>query len=82
MNCRDIVCKPVETWRDVLINDFEEGIFRLHPELGEIKQRLYDLGAVYAAMSGSGSALFGLFREPVQLPFPDMFTWRSPLTTT
>lgn len=82
MNCRDIVCKPVETWRDVLINDFEEGIFRLHPELGEIKQRLYDLGAVYAAMSGSGSALFGLFREPVQLPFPDMFTWCSPLTTT
>ena len=64
-NCRDIVMQPVETWRDTLVNDFEEGIFRLHPELGEVKARLYDLGAVYAAMSGSGSALFGLFRETV-----------------
>lgn len=79
-NCRDIVMQPVETWRDALVNDFEEGIFRLHPELGEVKARLYDLGAVYAAMSGSGSALFGLFREPVELPFHDMFTWTSPLT--
>ena len=80
-NCRDIVMQPVETWRDILINDFEEGIFRLHPELGEVKARLYELGAVYAAMSGSGSAIFGLFREPVELPYPDMFTWFSPLTT-
>ena len=82
-NCRDIVMQPVETWRDELINDFEEGIFALHPELAEVKQRLYDLGAVYAAMSGSGSAIFGLFREPVELEssFPDMFTWCAPLTT-
>ena len=82
-NCRDIVMQPVETWRDELINDFEEGVFALHPELAEVKQRLYDLGAVYAAMSGSGSAIFGLFREPVELEssFPDMFTWCAPLTT-
>ena len=82
-NCRDIVMQPVETWRIELINDFEEGIFALHPELAEVKQRLYDLGAVYAAMSGSGSAIFGLFREPVELEssFPDMFTWCAPLTT-
>lgn len=78
--CRDIVMQPVETWRDELVNDFEEGIFHLHPELGRVKQQLYDLGAVYAAMSGSGSALFGLFREPVELPFPDTFTWCAPLT--
>jgi 4-diphosphocytidyl-2-C-methyl-D-erythritol kinase len=80
-NCRDIVMQPVETWRDELINDFEEGIFALHPELAEVKQRLYDLGAVYAAMSGSGSAIFGLFREPVELEssFPNMFTWCAPL---
>ena len=66
-NCRDIVMQPVETWRDCLTNDFEKSVFALHPEIGAIKDRLYDMGAVYAAMSGSGSSLFGLFREPVSL---------------
>lgn len=61
--CRDIVRQPIETWKDELVNDFEAPIFALHPELAAIKQRLYDAGAVYAAMSGSGSALFGIFRE-------------------
>lgn len=69
-NCRDIVMQPVETWRDRLINDFERSVFALHPEIAAIKEKLYDLGAVYAAMSGSGSSLFGLFRQPVSL---DMF---------
>jgi 4-diphosphocytidyl-2-C-methyl-D-erythritol kinase len=75
VNCRDVVNRPVEEWRDWLVNDFEEGVFSQHPELGSVKQRLYDLGAVYAAMSGSGSALFGLFRKPVELPFTNMFTY-------
>lgn len=70
-NCRDIVSQPVETWRDELVNDFEQSVFALHPEIGTIKQQLYDMGAVYAAMSGSGSAVFGLFRQPVSL---DVFT--------
>lgn len=66
--CRDIVRQPVETWKTVLTNDFEEPAFKQHPELTDIKQRLYDLGAVYAQMSGSGSAFFGLFRtDPQQL---------------
>jgi 4-diphosphocytidyl-2-C-methyl-D-erythritol kinase len=59
--------QPIETWRGHLTNDFEKSVFALHPEIGAIKDRLYDLGAVYAAMSGSGSSLFGLFREPVSL---------------
>ena len=59
--------QPVETWRDELTNDFERSVFALHPEIAAIKQRLYDLGATYAAMSGSGSSLFGLFRQPVSL---------------
>lgn len=67
VNCRDIVLQPVETWRDSLTNDFEQSVFALHPEIGAIKDRLYELGAVYAAMSGSGSSLYGLFREPVNL---------------
>ncbi|MBB1530031.1 MAG: 4-(cytidine 5'-diphospho)-2-C-methyl-D-erythritol kinase [Prevotella sp.] len=80
--CRDIVRQPVETWKTVLTNDFEEPAFKQHPELADIKQRLYDLGAVYAQMSGSGSAFFGLFRTvPQQLKsnFPDCYTFTTKL---
>jgi len=74
-NCRKIVAQPVETWRGRLENDFEKSVFALHPEIGQVKERLYELGAVYAAMSGSGSALFGLFREEPNLEreFEGMF---------
>lgn len=74
--CKDIVMQPVETWKEELVNDFETSVFAVHYELADIKERLYQLGAVYAAMSGSGSALFGLFREPIAIEtyFPDMFT--------
>jgi 4-diphosphocytidyl-2-C-methyl-D-erythritol kinase len=67
LNCRDIVMQSVETWRDRLTNDFEKSVFALYPAIGAIKQQLYDMGAVYASMSGSGSSLYGLFREPVNL---------------
>ena len=60
---RDILGSPVETWRGRLVNDFEYTIFPLHPEIEALKRRMYDEGAVYAAMSGSGSAVFGLFRK-------------------
>ena len=67
-NCRDIVMgHPVEEWRGLLENDFEQSVFALHPEIAEIKERLYELGAAYSAMSGSGSAVFGLFRQSVDL---------------
>lgn len=62
-NCLDIVRQPIETWRDELVNDFETSVFALHPEIGALKERMYAEGAVYAAMSGSGSSVFGLFRE-------------------
>ena len=81
-NCRDIVMQPVETWRHQLVNDFESSVFALHPELAAIKDKLYAMGATYAAMSGSGSALFGLFREPTtdfSSQFPEMFTFFQPL---
>lgn len=79
-NCRETVMQPVETWRDTLINDFEESVFAQHPEIGNIKQQLYDMGATYAAMSGSGSALFGLFKkqpDSLSQEFPNMFTFSS-----
>ena len=69
--------QPVEQWRGLLTNDFEESVFALHPEISAVKDKLYEMGATYAAMSGSGSALFGLFREKpaaLQQTFPDMFT--------
>ena len=82
LNCRDVVRQPVETWRDRLTNDFEESVFALHPEIGAVKEQLYKMGATYAAMSGSGSALFGLFKEEpdaLRQTFPDMFTFSGVL---
>ena len=81
--CREVVMQPIETWREELTNDFEQSVFTLHPEIGAIKQQLYDLGAVYAAMSGSGSAVFGLFQNEIDLAahFPkDVFTYFGKLT--
>lgn len=59
------IARPISEWRDTISNDFEKGIFALHPELETIKSKLYELGATYAAMSGSGAALFGLFTSEV-----------------
>ena len=60
---REALQKPVEEWDGVLVNDFEETVFSKYPELAAIKRSLYDSGAVYASMSGSGSALFALYRR-------------------
>lgn len=60
---QEALARPVEQWRDCLVNDFETTVFAAHPALATFKQRLYDEGAVYASMSGSGSALFGLFAK-------------------
>lgn len=58
---RDALAMPVESWDGVLVNDFEETVFAKYPELAAIKRSLYESGAVYASMSGSGSALFALY---------------------
>ena len=73
----EAVMRPVCEWKDCVFNDFEPSVFAKHPLLGEIKQKLYDLGADYAAMTGSGSTIYGLFRQPLDNPadlFPGMFT--------
>ena len=62
MPVHEIVQQPIETWRRDLINDFEVSVFERHPELKAIKGQLYNAGALYAAMSGSGSTLFGFFK--------------------
>ena len=58
---RDALKRPVEEWDGILVNDFEETVFAKFPELSAIKRSLYDSGAVYASMSGSGSALFAIY---------------------
>lgn len=58
---REALSRPVEEWDGILVNDFEETVFAKYPELAAIKRSLYDSGAVYASMSGSGSALFALY---------------------
>ncbi len=60
---KEALLRPVEEWNNLVVNDFEATVFRKHPELAAVKQSLYDSGAVYAAMSGSGSAIFALYRK-------------------
>lgn len=72
---KEIIQQPIETWKEELKNDFEKPVFHHHPELKQIKDQLYAAGAVYAAVSGSGSTVFGIFQEQfkVQRFFPDHF---------
>ena len=60
---RDILKRPVNCWKGFLKNDFEPSVFAAHPVLEEMKGKLYDKGALYASMSGSGSTMFGIFEE-------------------
>lgn len=60
---REALLRPVGEWPGLVKNDFETTVFAKYPALADIKQSLYDRGAVYAAMSGSGSAVFALFRQ-------------------
>jgi 4-diphosphocytidyl-2-C-methyl-D-erythritol kinase len=59
----EIVKQPVDTWKNKLINDFERIVFEAHPALKKIKMHLYEQGALYASLSGSGSSVFGIFEE-------------------
>ena len=58
---KEALSRPVDEWDGILVNDFEMTVFAKHPELAAIKRSLYDSGAIYASMSGSGSALFAIY---------------------
>ena len=81
MSLNDIVKMPLEDWKNNLKNDFEKPVFGIYPELSAIKDMLYSSGAVYAAMSGSGSAVFGIFKtNPEAIDFPyEYFQWTGKL---
>ena len=77
----DLIKQPIENWKETIKNDFEDSVFRNHPELKEIKDNLYNLGAIYASMSGSGSAVFGIFKNKIDLQnsFNKYFIWTEVL---
>jgi 4-diphosphocytidyl-2-C-methyl-D-erythritol kinase len=66
--------EPVEHWKEWLVNDFEKTVIPRFPVIGEIKEKLYSSGALYASMSGSGSSCFGIFSSLPALHFPDHYT--------
>ncbi|MBN2611908.1 MAG: 4-(cytidine 5'-diphospho)-2-C-methyl-D-erythritol kinase [Bacteroidales bacterium] len=72
---------PLEQWKELIINDFERSVFQKYPEIETIKNNLYRMGAVYASMSGSGSAVYGLFHEMPESTgeMQGYFTWGSKL---
>jgi 4-diphosphocytidyl-2-C-methyl-D-erythritol kinase len=65
---KELIAQPVSAWKGLIKNDFEESVFPQYPIIGEVKQELYKQGAVYAAMSGSGASVFGLFEPNETLP--------------
>ena len=76
---KEIIKQNIQTWRDELKNDFEELVFKKYPEVKKIKNELYESGSVYAAMSGSGSSVYGIFeKEHTILPkFPSTYFVRE-----
>lgn len=81
-NIKTIISQPIETWRDELVNDFEAPVIATHPALQAIKDTLYAAGAVYAAMSGSGSTFYGLFADTPSFtanPFPSHYLMKQVL---
>ena len=78
---RAIIKEPIKTWKDHLHNDFEDSVFKSFPQLKEIKSKLYQNGALYASMSGSGSTFYGLFKDVVSLKnnFKDMLCFECKL---
>ncbi len=72
--------EPVHTWRDKINNDFQDVIISKHPAIGDIISRMYDEGALYCSMSGSGSAVYGIFDEiPGRSNYHDYWIWKGML---
>ncbi|MCP9770707.1 4-(cytidine 5'-diphospho)-2-C-methyl-D-erythritol kinase [Lacihabitans sp. LS3-19] len=65
LSTKEIIKRPIYEWKEVLKNDFEEKIIQNHPKIGQIKDKLYQLGAQYASMTGSGSTVFGIFEKEI-----------------
>ena len=62
----EAIKQPISEWKQFITNDFEKSVFAKYPEIAAIKDKLYDMGALYASMSGSGSAVYGIFDSPIE----------------
>lgn len=78
---KDILLVDAKSWKNTLVNDFEKSVFTQYPEIEKLKIALYDAGAFYASMSGSGSSVYGLFDNPISLKdqFKGMIYWSGNL---
>ncbi len=76
---KEIIAGPIESWKELLKNDFEKIIFQQHTPISDIKEILYNKGAIYASMSGSGSTVFGIFpkEQKLELSFPENYFVRE-----
>ena len=74
---RDLISLPVRQWKDVICNDFEIPLAEKFPEINSIKKKLYDAGALFALLSGSGSAVYGIFEKETDMKniFSDCVCW-------
>lgn len=70
---REAVRQPIACWQRTVVNDFEKTVFPLHPEIADLKAKMLDSGALYAAMSGSGATVFGIFADRPTLTVPGIF---------
>lgn len=66
---RELIGRPVADWKGLIHNQFEPSVFRAFPQIAALKEALYDAGAVYASMSGSGASVFGIFEKKPDLSF-------------
>jgi len=69
ISIKEIVTQPMDTWKDQLLNDFELPVFTAYPEIKKIKNDLYEQGAIYASLSGSGSSVFGIFSKETNIQY-------------
>jgi 4-diphosphocytidyl-2-C-methyl-D-erythritol kinase len=67
MHLNELISSPIIEWKDNIHNDFEDSIFLVYPILRQIKEKMYDQGAIYASMSGSGSTIYGIFKKDCSL---------------
>ena len=63
----ELINEPIKEWKNHIKNDFENSVFKNHPEIRGVKAALYEAGAIYASMSGSGASVFGIFEETPDL---------------